>query len=653
MKMRRELEVQLMHINTGSKTARGTVSLQTSGKHSAFITTNTMADASFKQEFLETHNTYRAKHGAQPLTYNSELNAAAQKWADHLLQIDSMIHSKMEDSEMKDGENIFNMSSSAPLKLTGKEAVETWYNEIKDYNWSRPGFSGSTGHFTQVVWKESTELGVGLATDGKKVFVVGQYRPAGNMTMPGYFEKNVLPQEYPANNTVHSVSYLKKDKWPGEIITGKGWLSVSSYMKMRRELEVQLMHINTGSKTARGTVSLQTSGKHSAFITTNTMADASFKQEFLETHNAYRAKHGAQPLTYNSELNAAAQKWADHLLQIGSMKHSKTEDSEMKDGENISQMSSSAPLKLTGKEAVESWYNEIKDYNWSRPGYSGSTGHFTQVVWKESTELGVGLATDGKKVFVVGQYRPAGNMRGCFEKNVLPQVVEEVLILQSLEDGIHPQQAEQCCYRLKQGWLSVSSYMKMRRELEVQLMHINTGSKTARGTVSLQTSGKHSAFITTNTMADASFKQEFLETHNTYRAKHGAQPLTYNSELNAAAQKWADHLLQIGSMKHRKTEDSKMKDGENISQMSSSAPLKLTGKEAVESWYNEIKDYNWSRPGYSDSTGHFTQVVWKESTELGVGLATDGKKVFVVGQYRPAGNMTMPGYFEKNVLPQA
>ncbi|KAJ4942357.1 hypothetical protein JOQ06_012223 [Pogonophryne albipinna] len=129
-------------------------------------------------------------------------------------------------------------------------------------------------------------------------------------------------------------------------------------------------------------------------------------------------------------------------------------------------------------------------------------------------------------------------------------------------------------------------------------------------------------------MADASFQKEFQETHNAYRAKHGAPQMTFNSEMCASAQKWADHLLSIGGMKHSET-----KDGENIYYMSSSAGSNPTGKEAVDSWYR-----------------HFTQVVWKESSELGVGVATDGKTVFVVGHYRPAGNKTNPGYLEANVL---
>ncbi|XP_056150413.1 Golgi-associated plant pathogenesis-related protein 1 [Lampris incognitus] len=149
---------------------------------------DTMADESFQQEFLDTHNDYRRTHGAPPLTLNSDLCAAAQKWANHIASINTLQH-----SSTKDGENIYYASSSNPIKLTGKEAVENWYGEIKDYQWDQPGFNMNTGHFTQVVWKDSTELGVGQASNGNSVFVVGQYRPAGNMNVAGYFEKNVLP----------------------------------------------------------------------------------------------------------------------------------------------------------------------------------------------------------------------------------------------------------------------------------------------------------------------------------------------------------------------------------------------------------------------------------------------------------------------------
>ncbi|KAF7658799.1 hypothetical protein LDENG_00007480 [Lucifuga dentata] len=154
----------------------------------AFKAGNTMADASFQQEFLQAHNTYRKKHNTEPLKLNSDLSATAQKWADYLLSKKNLEHSNTED-----GENIYYASSSNPMKLTGKEAVDSWYSEIKDYKWNSPGFSFNTGHFTQVAWKETTEVGVGLATDGHTTFVVGQYRPAGNMNMKDYFEENVLP----------------------------------------------------------------------------------------------------------------------------------------------------------------------------------------------------------------------------------------------------------------------------------------------------------------------------------------------------------------------------------------------------------------------------------------------------------------------------
>ncbi|XP_027021040.1 Golgi-associated plant pathogenesis-related protein 1 isoform X2 [Tachysurus fulvidraco] len=121
-----------------------------------------MADESFKARFLAKHNEYRKKHGVPAVSMSEDLCTSAQAWADHLLSIKTLQH-----SDTNKGENIYYFQSSAPKKLTG--------------------------HFTQVVWKSTKEVGVGLATDGKTVFVVGQYEPAGNISNEGYFKDNVLP----------------------------------------------------------------------------------------------------------------------------------------------------------------------------------------------------------------------------------------------------------------------------------------------------------------------------------------------------------------------------------------------------------------------------------------------------------------------------
>jgi hypothetical protein len=82
----------------------------------------------------------------------------------------------------------------------------------------------------------------------------------------------------------------------------------------------------------------------------------------------------------------------------------------------------SLQIDAIGAEATDSWYDEIKLYNFNRPGFSMGTGHFTQVVWKGSQKLGVGFALtgDGKTLYVVAQYSPPGNYQGQFGQNVLP-----------------------------------------------------------------------------------------------------------------------------------------------------------------------------------------------------------------------------------------
>lgn len=58
-------------------------------------------------------------------------------------------------------------------------------------------------------------------------------------------------------------------------------------------------------------------------------------------------------------------------------------------------------------------YNEVCKYNFNEDGPQKATDHFTQLVWKASTELGMGVAQKQENgvicSYIVARYRPHGN----------------------------------------------------------------------------------------------------------------------------------------------------------------------------------------------------------------------------------------------------
>ena len=83
--------------------------------------------------------------------------------------------------------------------------------------------------------------------------------------------------------------------------------------------------------------------------------------------------------------------------------------------------------KVVVKAATDSWYSEIAYYDFSKPGFSYETGHFTAVVWKATTKVGFGVGV-GKCLMggfsyncavVVANYKDPGNYVGQFSANVL------------------------------------------------------------------------------------------------------------------------------------------------------------------------------------------------------------------------------------------
>ena len=98
----------------------------------------------------------------------------------------------------------------------------------------------------------------------------------------------------------------------------------------------------------------------------------------LDRHNYYRGMHQAGDLCWDASLASHAQQDSARI-GCGAMTHAQGEGV----GENL------MDGQTTGTAAaVDGWYSEISQYDWSDPGFTNNTGHFTQVVWKGSTTLG-------------------------------------------------------------------------------------------------------------------------------------------------------------------------------------------------------------------------------------------------------------------------
>ncbi|XP_077985763.1 Golgi-associated plant pathogenesis-related protein 1-like [Glandiceps talaboti] len=162
-------------------------------------TCNTGLD-DLRQQLLNSHNYYRCLHGLTgqyQMTLSSDLNNYAQQWAEHLATTDPADPPHSDNRGCYPclrGENIIAYSDASRWteygQFTGEVAVADWYSEIVNFNYQTYKANAGTeaGHFTQIIWRESTELGCGVATAerswGPKFYIVCQYRKAGNTVDP-------------------------------------------------------------------------------------------------------------------------------------------------------------------------------------------------------------------------------------------------------------------------------------------------------------------------------------------------------------------------------------------------------------------------------------------------------------------------------------
>ena len=79
-----------------------------------------------------------------------------------------------------------------------------------------------------------------------------------------------------------------------------------------------------------------------------------------------------------------------------------------------------------GETASQRWYDEVQYYDFDNPGFSQKTGHFTQLVWKSSAQIGCGSACNSlNHCYITCNYYPPGNYLNRFDTNVFPLKEDE------------------------------------------------------------------------------------------------------------------------------------------------------------------------------------------------------------------------------------
>ena len=139
-----------------------------------------------------------------------------------------------------------------------------------------------------------------------------------------------------------------------------------------------------------------------------------FAQRLLDAHNRERADAGVPPLEWSDKLAREAREWADTIALEGRMRHA-DRATRGTSGENIWMGTAG---RFSAEDMIDTFTRERRYYRHrafpdiSTTGRWQDVGHYTQVVWRNTQQVGCAVAQNGEDDFLVCRYWPAGNWEG-------------------------------------------------------------------------------------------------------------------------------------------------------------------------------------------------------------------------------------------------
>uniref|UniRef100_T1IJJ5 Cysteine-rich venom protein n=1 Tax=Strigamia maritima TaxID=126957 RepID=T1IJJ5_STRMM len=350
--------------------------------------------------------------------WDAELATIAQRWADQCI----FNHDKNRRTQKYSyvGQNAYiAWSTDSDSTINMSDAIDSWYDEV-----TKPGFSSNNinpfkfssgaGHYTQMVWAETSAVGCGYSFYKENGYntrlIICNYGPGGNMR-----DASMYKTGRPCSACTNGCS--------GDYNSALCSFSILFGLMLTTAITFACEYIKFGSDHT------MCSYTNKACKITKRKYSKSEAAKLVDLHNKKRqfvasGKQKGQPkasnmnqLYWDEELAILAQRWADqckftHDKNRRSKKHKHV-------GQNIYLYSWVKPTNNANtEEAIDAWYKEVVTPGFSKKHIhpfkiSPGVGHYTQLVWAETRLVGCGysfyFAKNVHNKLLVCNYGPSGN----------------------------------------------------------------------------------------------------------------------------------------------------------------------------------------------------------------------------------------------------
>lgn len=368
------------------------------------------------------HNCARESVGVPPLKWDKDLAELAQSWANELA---SECSNLMHNPDLTTiGENIY--ATSQISTVIPAAVVGAWVNERFDYDYATNTCDPFKvcGHYTAVVWETTERVGCAFATNPDcpsfKQFWVCNYDPGGNFFMvPPYPTVEDPCVDLDNDGILQGSDFDDLDRDVGAVdcqdLDGDGFTNcagdcndgTSAVSPDEEEVPGDGVDNDCNPLTPDGDCTC-------AAVAETGLGEPAVMDGMTAAHNCVRQTVGTDPLTWDSDLSALAQGWAEQLASTcGPLSFNPSKGFVGEAVYTTSSIGIVDPASVVDQWAAQA---DFYDYPTNTCASGGSCGLYKQLTWSTTTHVGCGVAVNPScpifRQFWVCDYSPPGNFFG-------------------------------------------------------------------------------------------------------------------------------------------------------------------------------------------------------------------------------------------------